>query len=138
MISNFVLRQESEESTIEPTGQQAEASYAKENTGFMQYFNNKESPEATRIKKCVMSYDLLAYVSFNMLYSFEQLIFDSNVKNMARSMRFYRINQKAQVQIFKFFCFDIRQLGFIPKFFGFRVLDKYHHQSPFFSKTILK
>jgi hypothetical protein len=64
--------------------------------GYLEFFNNKESPSAIQLKKIIFSFDLLAFVSFNMLYNFEQLIFDSNVKNMARSMRHYHINQKSQ------------------------------------------
>jgi hypothetical protein len=64
--------------------------------GFLEFFNNQESPNATKLKKIIFSYDLLSFVTFSMLHNFEQLIFDSNLKNMARSMRYYHINQRSE------------------------------------------
>jgi hypothetical protein len=44
-----------------------------------------------------MSFDLLSYVCFEMLKNFEQLIFDSNLKNMDR-IRYYRIKQQQSAE----------------------------------------
>lgn len=61
------------------------------------FLNSTKSKWAIKTKKCLMSFDLLSYVCFEMLKNFEQLIFDSNLKNMDR-IRYYRIKQQQSAE----------------------------------------
>ena len=59
------------------------------------FLNDSKSKSATKTRKTLLSYELLAFVCFKMLNSFERLIFDSNKKNMERLEK-HRLKQLAQ------------------------------------------
>ena len=54
------------------------------------FLNDSKSRSASRTRKCLLSYEFLSFVVFKTLVYFEQLVFDSNRKNMNELRRWQR------------------------------------------------
>lgn len=62
------------------------------------FFNDTQLPSAVATKQILLSYDLLAFLTFSMISNFERLLFESNAQNMTVLKVFSKHQQRQQQQ----------------------------------------
>lgn len=89
LISNYVLKQVKDPGETEKSTKNESFNFdyvknrlSKKTNIEKSFINDFKSEASQKTKKILLNYDLLAYIVFLLLENFEQLIFDSNVKNM--------------------------------------------------------